>query len=67
MSQLQHNISSDAYHEFLSDVATAVQEHRVQAIQSVQTISNNFIGQWVAEYSNVNKPALHLEYVKKKH
>jgi predicted nuclease of restriction endonuclease-like (RecB) superfamily len=40
MSQLHHNISSDAYNEFLSDVATAVQEHRVQAIQSVQTISN---------------------------
>jgi predicted nuclease of restriction endonuclease-like (RecB) superfamily len=40
MTQLHKDISADAYHEFLSDVATAVQEHRVQAIQSVQTISN---------------------------
>ena len=40
MTQLNKNISPDAYNEFLSDVATAVQEHRVQAIQSVQTISN---------------------------
>jgi predicted nuclease of restriction endonuclease-like (RecB) superfamily len=40
MTQLNKNISPDAYNEFLSDVATAVQQHRVQAIQSVQTISN---------------------------
>lgn len=40
MTQLHKDISPDAYNEFLSDVATAVQEHRVQAIQSVQTISN---------------------------
>lgn len=40
MTQLHKNISPAAYNEFLSDVATAVQEHRVQAIQSVQTISN---------------------------
>ena len=40
MTQLNKDISPDAYNEFLSDVATAVQEHRVQAIQSVQTISN---------------------------
>lgn len=40
MSQLNKNIAPDAYNEFLSDVATAVQQHRVQAIQSVQTISN---------------------------
>lgn len=40
MTQLHKDISADAYNEFLSDVATAVQEHRVQAIQSVQTISN---------------------------
>ncbi len=38
MTQLNKNISPDAYNEFLSDVATAVQQHRVQAIQSVQTI-----------------------------
>jgi predicted nuclease of restriction endonuclease-like (RecB) superfamily len=37
---LHQDISPDAYNEFLSDVATAVQQHRVQAIQSVQTISN---------------------------
>lgn len=40
MTQLNKNISPDAYNEFLSDVATAVQQHRVQAIQSVQAISN---------------------------
>lgn len=40
MTQLNKDISLDAYNEFLSDVATAVQQHRVQAIQSVQTISN---------------------------
>jgi predicted nuclease of restriction endonuclease-like (RecB) superfamily len=40
MTQLNKDISPVAYNEFLSDVATAVQQHRVQAIQSVQTISN---------------------------
>jgi predicted nuclease of restriction endonuclease-like (RecB) superfamily len=40
MTQLNKDISPDAYNEFLSDVATAVQQHRVEAIQSVQTISN---------------------------
>lgn len=40
MTQLNKDISPDAYNEFFSDVATAVQQHRVQAIQSVQTISN---------------------------
>ena len=40
MAQLNKDISPDAYTEFLSDVASAVQEHRIQAIQSVQTISN---------------------------
>ncbi len=40
MAQLNKDILPDAYNEFLSDVATAVQQHRVQAIQSVQTISN---------------------------
>ena len=40
MTQLNKDISPDAYNEFLSDVATAVQQHRVQAIQLVQTISN---------------------------
>jgi predicted nuclease of restriction endonuclease-like (RecB) superfamily len=40
MTQLNKDILPEAYNEFLSDVATAVQEHRVQAIQSVQTISN---------------------------
>lgn len=40
MTQLNKDILPDAYNEFLSDVATAVQQHRVQAIQSVQTISN---------------------------
>jgi predicted nuclease of restriction endonuclease-like (RecB) superfamily len=40
MNQLNKDISPVAYNEFLSDVATAVQQHRVQAIQSVQTISN---------------------------
>jgi len=40
MTQLHQDISPDAYNEFLSDVASAVQQHRVQAIQSVQTISN---------------------------
>ena len=40
MTQLNKDISPDAYNEFLSVVATAVQQHRVEAIQSVQTISN---------------------------
>ena len=40
MTQLNKSILPEAYNEFLSDVATAVQQHRVQAIQSVQTISN---------------------------
>lgn len=111
MTQLNKDISPDAYNEFLSDVATAVQEHRVKAIQSVQTISNQlywnigeliirkqlefgwgksvilllsrdlpqligegvswsprnlqFMKQLVAEYSNVNQPDSHLQYVKK--
>ena len=70
MTQLNKDILPDAYNEFLSDVATAVQQHRVQAIQSVQTISNQLywnIGeliiqkQLVAEYSNVNQVDSHLE------
>ena len=123
MTQLNKDILPEAYNEFLSDVATAVQQHRVQAIESVQTISNQlywnigeliikkqlefgwgksvilllsrdlpqligegvswsprnlqFMKQLVAEYSNVNQaashleipnvkqPASHLEYVKK--
>lgn len=40
MTELNKDIAQEAYNEFLSDVATAVQQHRVQAIQSVQTISN---------------------------
>lgn len=40
MTQMNKGISPSAYTEFLSDVVTAVQQHRVQAIQSVQTISN---------------------------
>jgi predicted nuclease of restriction endonuclease-like (RecB) superfamily len=40
MTQLNKDISPVAYATFLSDVANAVQQHRVQAIQSVQTISN---------------------------
>ena len=40
MTQLNKDILPEAYNEFLSDVATAVQQHRVEAIQSVQTISN---------------------------
>jgi len=40
MTQLNKDILPEAYNDFLSDVATAVQQHRVQAIQSVQTISN---------------------------
>ena len=40
MTELNKDILPEAYNEFLSDVATAVQQHRVQAIQSVQTISN---------------------------
>ena len=40
MTQLNKDILPEAYNEFLSDVATAVQQHRVQAIESVQTISN---------------------------
>ena len=40
MTLLNKDIAPDAYNEFLSDVASAVQQHRVQAIQSVQTISN---------------------------
>ena len=39
-TKLNKDILPDAYNEFLSDVATAVQQHRVEAIQSVQTISN---------------------------
>lgn len=30
MTHLHKDISPDAYNEFLSDVATAVQQHRVQ-------------------------------------
>ena len=40
MNQLNKNISPDDYNEFLSVVATAVQQHRLQAIESVQTIAN---------------------------
>lgn len=40
MTQLNKDILPEAYNEFLSDVATAVQQHRVKAIESVQTISN---------------------------
>jgi predicted nuclease of restriction endonuclease-like (RecB) superfamily len=107
MTELNKDILPEAYNEFLSDVATAVQQHRVQAIQSVQTISNQlywnigeliikkqmefgwgksvilllsrdlpqligegvswsprnlqFMKQLVAEYSNVNQAASHLE------
>ncbi len=107
MTQLNKDILPEAYNEFLSDVATAVQQHRVQAIESVQTISNQlywnigeliikkqlefgwgksvilllsrdlpqligegvswsprnlqFMKQLVAEYSNVNQAASHLE------
>jgi predicted nuclease of restriction endonuclease-like (RecB) superfamily len=40
MTQLNKDISPIAYAAFLSDVANAVQQHRVHAIQTVQTISN---------------------------
>ncbi len=40
MAVSNKDISAVAYATFLSDVASAVQQHRVQAIQSVQTISN---------------------------
>jgi predicted nuclease of restriction endonuclease-like (RecB) superfamily len=40
MTQLNKDISPVAYAAFLSDVANAVQHHRVEAVQAVQTISN---------------------------
>jgi predicted nuclease of restriction endonuclease-like (RecB) superfamily len=40
MTQLNKDISPVAYAAFLSDVANAVQQHRVEAVQAVQTISN---------------------------
>ena len=40
MTQSNKDISPVAYAAFLSDVANAVQQHRVEAIQAVQTISN---------------------------
>lgn len=40
MKQLNKDISPDAYAVFLHDVANAVQQHRIEAVQAVQTISN---------------------------
>jgi predicted nuclease of restriction endonuclease-like (RecB) superfamily len=40
MTQLNKDISPVAYATFLSDVANAVQQHRIEAVQAVQTISN---------------------------
>ena len=40
MIQLNKDISPVAYAAFLSDVANAVQQHRIEAVQTVQTISN---------------------------
>jgi hypothetical protein len=40
MTQLNKDISPVAYAAFLSDEACAVQQHRVEAVQAVQTISN---------------------------
>jgi predicted nuclease of restriction endonuclease-like (RecB) superfamily len=40
MKELNKEISTIDYNALLSDVAQAVQHHRVQAIQAVQTISN---------------------------
>ena len=34
------NISKEAYERFLNDVIAMVQNYRVAAVQSVQTISN---------------------------
>ena len=40
MPELNKDISPDAYNEFLSDVATAIKQHRGKPIQSMQTMSN---------------------------
>ena len=52
MKKIDINISSDAYKSFLIEVVNIVQSHRVQAVQSVQRISNQLywnIGELIIE------------------
>ncbi|MFM9943667.1 MAG: YhcG family protein [Bacteroidia bacterium] len=40
MTKIEHNKASKEYHLFVSEVVNLVQHHRVLAVQSVQTLSN---------------------------
>lgn len=40
MTSIDKSITSKAYQQFLTEIVTLVQSHRVLAVQSVQTISN---------------------------
>ncbi len=40
MKQIGKNVHSVAYQEFLSEIVNLVQNHRIIAVQTVQTISN---------------------------
>ena len=40
MTSIDKNTSPEAYQQFLAEIVNMVQNHRVVAVQSVQTISN---------------------------
>lgn len=40
MTKIEQNNASEEYHQFVSEVVNLVQHHRVLAVQSVQTLSN---------------------------
>ncbi|MFH1471834.1 MAG: DUF1016 N-terminal domain-containing protein [Nanoarchaeota archaeon] len=40
MKQIDENISSPEYQEFLAEIVNMVQNHRALAVQTVQTVSN---------------------------
>ncbi|MEI6089431.1 MAG: PDDEXK nuclease domain-containing protein [bacterium] len=56
MTEIDKNISSQAYEQFLSEIVNLVQNHRVRAVQTVQTISNQLywnIGELIIEKQSI--------------
>lgn len=56
MKEIEKSISSQAYEQFLSEIINLVQNHRVRAVQTVQTISNQLywnIGELIIEKQSI--------------
>lgn len=56
MTNVEKNISTEAYQQFLAEVVNLVQSHRVAAVQAVQTVSNQLywnIGELIIQKQKV--------------